>query len=84
MNLQVPTNGSLNIKTREKLAVCAANLREEWEREKQSLKAVYDSKRMKYVRPDPKWGYLKKTVDDHFPSLKNAARSMIPLSEQIR
>ena len=76
MNLQVPKNGAIDIKTRQKLAAYASNLREEWKREKQGLKSVYDPRRKKHVKPDPKWGYIKRTVDENFPSLKNAARNV--------
>ena len=83
MNLSAPKVGSLPIKTREKLAAYAADQREQWEREKQGFKAVYDAKRKRHTRPDPKWGYIKKTVDDNFPALKNAARNVSMLSQLL-
>ena len=54
---------------KKELAEYAANLRIEWEREK-GMRPKLDQRRHKFVRPDPNWGYIRRTVDDNIPALK--------------
>ena len=76
MDLRVPKTGILDIRTKSKLAEYADNLRTDWNKEKTTLKTKWDPKKRKHIKPDPKWGYIRKTVDDNFPSLKNTARDV--------
>ena len=76
MELLSPTRSSLCLKTKNKLAERAAELRAEWEAELLSKRPVWDPKRKKHVRQEPKWGYIRRTVDEHFPSLKDAGRQV--------
>ena len=72
MDLRAPRSGTLDLKTKSKLAEYAANLRQQWEDEKATIKPRWNAKKKKHMRPDPKWGYIRKTVDDNFPALRNA------------
>ena len=63
----MPKTGILDIRTKSKLAEYADNLRTDWNKEKATLKTKWDPKKKKHIKPDPKWGYIRKTVDDKFP-----------------
>ena len=56
---------------RNKLAERAAFWRDEWIKEKESKTSVWDVKRKKHIKPDPKWGFIRRTVDENFPSMKD-------------
>ena len=58
---------TLDINTKKKLAEKAAQL---WEHEKRAKTPVYSEKLKRHVRPDPKWGFIRRTVDETFPDLR--------------
>ena len=58
------------------MAVRAAELRDLWEEERRSKKPVYSLKLNRYVRPEPKWGIITRTVNDTFPALKAGGREV--------
>ena len=60
----MPNTGTLDIRTKSKLAEYADTLRTDWNKEKATLKTKWDPKKKKHIKPDPKWGYIRKTVDD--------------------
>ena len=67
---------SLDINAKRKLAVKAAELQDLWEEEKRSKKPVYNLKLNRYVRPDPKWGFITRTVNEAFPALQAGGREV--------
>ena len=58
------------------MAVRAAELQDLWEEERRSKKPVYSLKLNRYVRPEPKWGIITRTVNDTFPALKAGGREV--------
>ena len=54
--------GNLDIRTKLKLAEYAENLKNEWNEEKARLKPKWNAKKKKHIRPEPKWGYIRKTL----------------------
>ena len=77
MDLKVPKqNQGLSVGKRKELAEYAAKLRKEWEKEREKLPTVWDSRRRKHVKPEPKWGYIRRTIDENFPALKGLPRSV--------
>ena len=58
------------------VTVRAAELRDLWEEERRSKKPVYSLKLNRYVRPEPKWGIITRTVNDTFPALKAGGREV--------
>ena len=62
MALRAPRSGTLDIRTKSKLAEYAENLRKEWNEEKARLKPKWNAKKKKHIRPEPKWGYIRKTL----------------------
>ena len=67
---------TLDINTKKKLAEKAAQLRELWEHEKRAKTPVYSEKLKRHVRPDPKWGFIRRTVDETFPDLRAGGREV--------
>ena len=71
LNLSVPSgNFTFTLKIKNQLAERAAYWKAQWIQEKASMSSLYDVRRKKHMRPDPKWGYLKRTIEENFPSLK--------------
>ena len=78
LNLPIPNQKqcSLALNTREKLAERAVCLRELWQLEKDASPLVWDPKRRKHVRRDPKWGFIRRTVDENFPEMEGVKRDV--------
>ena len=74
---------TLDINTKKKLAEKAAQLRELWEHEKRAKTPVYSEKLKRHVRPDPKWGFIRRTVDETFPRIKTGKLESFPSSMLI-
>ena len=66
MGLLARKLGNLDIRTKLKLAEYAENLKNEWNEEKARLKPKWDAKKKKHIRPEPKWGYIRKTEETKF------------------
>ena len=47
-----------------------------WKKEKDSAKTVFDPRRLKHVKPLPKWGYIRRTAEEFFPDLKGLKRDV--------
>ena len=76
-HLKIPTSGSyasLSLKHRKAIADRAAYNYDLWKQEKDSAKTVFDPRRLKHVKPLPKWGYLRRTAEEFFPDLKGLKR----------
>ena len=70
MNLSVPKgNISLSLNIKAKLAQRAAHHREKWMEDARLKPKAWSSRQRKWVQLQPKWGYLRRTVDENFPSL---------------
>ena len=70
LNISLPAdNVSFSVGTRNKLGQRAAFWRDEWK--KKSKTTVWDSRRKRHVKPEPKWGFIRRTVDENFPSMKD-------------
>ena len=76
-HLKIPTHGSyasLSLKHRNAIAERAAYNYDLWKKEKDSAKTVFDPRRLKHVKPLPKWGYIRRTAEEFFPDLKGLKR----------
>ena len=72
MNLTVPAgNISFSVQIRSQLAERAAYWRPQWTIEKDSKKKVFNNRTKKGIAPQPKWGFIRRTVDENFPSMKD-------------
>lgn len=70
MNLSVQKgNISLKLGVKAKLAERAAFHREKWMVEEQSKSKQWNAKLRKWVKKKSKWGYLRRIIDENFPSL---------------
>ena len=71
MELPIPKskkNISYPLKVRVEFAKTAKGLRTKWHEEKQSKKnRRWCQKQKKYVQKNPDWGFIKSTVELHFP-----------------
>ena len=77
MDLKVPKEGrALSVKVRKQLAEHAARLRSQWQEEKDKAPLTWDFKKNEHVRIEPKWGFIKRTVDENFPSLTGLSREV--------
>ena len=78
-HLKIPTHGSyasLSLKHRNAIAERAAYNYDLWKKEKDSAKTVFDPRRLKHVKPLPKWGYIRRTAEEFFPDLKGLKRDV--------
>ena len=62
MALRALKSRTLDIRTKSKLGEYAENLRKEWNAEKARLKPKWNAKKKMHIRPEPKWGYIRKTL----------------------
>ena len=75
--LTLPTVGKythLSNNEKRKIANRAYENEQQWIAEKESLAKVYDAKRKNWIKPEPKWGFIVKTVQEFFPELKEQPR----------
>ena len=65
MNLPAPAGRTTFTLTQKiRLAEYASELKQQWLREKNAGPRIWDGRRRKMVSREPKWGYLRRTVDE--------------------
>ena len=74
LNVDIDVGGkrqSYSLAVKMKLAQRALQLRQLWLEERQSTPPQYDRRRRKFVQPEPKWGYVARTIEENIPALRN-------------
>ena len=77
LNLKVPAGQTaFTLEVRTKLAERGCYWRDVWQKEKSVKPLQFDRRRMRHIRAEPKWGYLARTIQENFPSLKDVHRDV--------
>ena len=72
MDLRIPKDcrRSFTLELKRKLAERALHFKKQWQAECAALPREWNPKTRKWEKKQPKWGYLRKTIDENFPEIR--------------
>ena len=77
MNIYVPKEArrQFSIDVKSKLVERALSVKAQWEEERDKLPKEWN-KTKKWERKQPKWGYVRKTIEENFPDIRGKKKTM--------